>query len=212
MKFKCTIMLFVLSFFMLNINAQKNNKKTIIYGFVKDSLNKPIANVSIFIDGVITNKKTNSKGYYKIRLKKAPNKVSVLSSTYGVEEVLYENENKINFVFDKSSLTKDKFNYTIYKKKPKRAIAANRVYNTIYDYFRDRVSGVRVSGNNEILVRGITSLRSNTAPLFVVNKSPIRNIDTINPNEIKSVSVLKGPECAAYGSRGANGVILINTY
>ncbi len=212
MKFKCTIVLFILSLFVLNVNAQKKSNKIIISGYAKDSLNNPIANASIFINDTVTNKKTNSKGYYKIKLKKTPKKIMALSPVYGVEEVLYVNENEVNFVFDKNSLPKDSFNYVVYKKRPKKAIATNRIYNTIYDYFRDRVSGVRVSGNNEILVRGITSLRSGTAPLFVVNKSPISNIDTINPNEIKSVSILKGPECAAYGSRGANGVILINTY
>ncbi len=211
MKFKYTILLFAFSFFILSANAQRKNKKIVISGFVKDSLNNPVANVSVFIDEVITNKKTNSDGFYKIKLKKAPKKVMVASSAYGVEEVDYNNKNEINFTFNKNSLNKEKFNLVVFKRK-KKSEKTPRIYNTIYDYFRDRVSGVRVSGNNEILVRGITSLRSSTAPLFVVNKSPISNIDAINPNEIKSVSVLKGPECAAYGSRGANGVILINTY
>jgi len=111
-----------------------------------------------------------------------------------------------------NGFNKSKFNYVVFKKKRRNTKKVTRTYTDVYDYFRDRVSGVRVSGSNEILVRGITSFNSGTAPLFVVNKSPISYIGDINPNEIKSVVVLKGPECVSYGVRGANGVILINTF
>ncbi len=212
MKFKCTIMLFVLSFFMLNINAQKNNK-IIISGFVKDSLDRPVAKASIFINDVITNKKTNSQGFYKLKLKRAPKKIMVASPIYGFEEVEYNNNNnnEINFYFNANSLNKEKFNYVVFKRK-KRAEKTPRIFNTVYDYLRARLNGIVITSDNKILIRGTTSFNSSTEPLFIVNSSPISNLDGINPNEITSASVLKGPECAAYGSRGANGVIIINTY
>ena len=94
-----------------------------------------------------------------------------------------------------------------------------------------RIAGVQVTGSNgapgassRMLIRGANSIGSNNQPLFVVDGVPIDNSNigsgtsvdygngaaSINPDDIESVSVLKGPSAAAlYGSRGANGVVLI---
>ncbi|WP_240163546.1 SusC/RagA family TonB-linked outer membrane protein [Spirosoma taeanense] len=96
-----------------------------------------------------------------------------------------------------------------------------------------KIAGVQVTGTNgspgassRILIRGASSIGSNNQPLFVVDGVPIDNSNfgsgtgvdygnaagSINPDDIDNVSVLKGPSAAAlYGSRGANGVILITT-
>lgn len=95
-----------------------------------------------------------------------------------------------------------------------------------------KAAGVQVIGNStvggssRIIIRGESSLDINKSqPLFVVDGMPISNetINTagadygnaaaeINPDDVKSISVLKGPNAAAlYGSRAANGVILITT-
>jgi TonB-linked SusC/RagA family outer membrane protein len=102
-----------------------------------------------------------------------------------------------------------------------------------------RVSGVQISnsagamgGSSRVLIRGANSITGNNSPLYVVDGIIIDNSDfnttntarggggydygnmaqDINPEDIESVSVLKGPAASAlYGSRAANGVILITT-
>ena len=82
-----------------------------------------------------------------------------------------------------------------------------------------RVAGVQVkpvSGEPgaapQILIRGIGSISAGTAPLFVVDGYPTGNIETLNPNDIESFDILKDASATAiYGSRGANGVVIINT-
>jgi TonB-dependent SusC/RagA subfamily outer membrane receptor len=99
-----------------------------------------------------------------------------------------------------------------------------------------KVSGVFVSrpasgaaGSSKVLIRGNNSLRTNSQPLYVVDGVPITNLSTdyssqwggfdygdgisnINPEDIETMSVLKGPNATAlYGQRGNNGVILITT-
>lgn len=98
-----------------------------------------------------------------------------------------------------------------------------------------RVAGVSINqgaglGNStQVIIRGNSSLTGNNQPLYVVDGVVIDNsvlgsagawggrdfgdgIANINPDDIESISVLKGPNAAAlYGQRGANGVILINT-
>jgi TonB-linked SusC/RagA family outer membrane protein len=103
-----------------------------------------------------------------------------------------------------------------------------------------KVSGVNISGSGtqggstKITIRGANSITGNNDPLFIVDGQPIANTDRggspnggglggasndfgsaindINPDDIASISVLKGPNAAAlYGSRAANGVIIITT-
>lgn len=91
-----------------------------------------------------------------------------------------------------------------------------------------KVAGVQISANsgepgggNSIRIRGGTSLGASSDPLFVVDGIPLspngvaggRNpLNFINPNDIQDITVLKDASAAAiYGSRGANGVIIITT-
>jgi TonB-linked SusC/RagA family outer membrane protein len=106
---------------------------------------------------------------------------------------------------------------------------------SVLDALQGKVAGLQISsagtqgGSSKILIRGANSINGNNDPLFVVDGLPMSNADKggspggsradygsamsdINPDDIESVSVLKGPNAAAlYGSRAANGVILITT-
>jgi len=102
-----------------------------------------------------------------------------------------------------------------------------------------RVAGVNIStsstgasGSSRVIIRGASSLTGNNQPLYVVDGIPIINqtngsavgafggehgdggddISSINPDDIKTVSILKGSSAAAlYGSQASNGVIMITT-
>lgn len=106
----------------------------------------------------------------------------------------------------------------------------------VINSLKGRVAGVHINsssagpaGSVYVAIRGNSSLAGNNQPLFVVDGIPINNdnlnqagvgggrdfgdgIKDINPDDIETVSVLKGGNGATlYGSRGANGVILITT-
>jgi TonB-dependent SusC/RagA subfamily outer membrane receptor len=99
-----------------------------------------------------------------------------------------------------------------------------------------KVAGVNITGNatgaggsSRVIIRGNTSLTGNNQPLYVIDGIPIGNdnngsagmwggndggdgISSVNSDDVKSVSVLKGGAAAAlYGSRASNGVIIITT-
>ena len=84
-----------------------------------------------------------------------------------------------------------------------------------------RVAGVQVTSNDgqpgslpNIVIRGANSLTQDNTPLYVIDGFPIEsnNNNTINPADIESINILKDASATAiYGSRGANGVILITT-
>ena len=84
-------------------------------------------------------------------------------------------------------------------------------YSNISDYLRGRVAGVIVNPNGTIQIRGVNSINSATEALILVDGAPYNDINSLNPNDIQSVEVLKDASAAIYGSRGANGVVLITT-
>ncbi|MEX2593080.1 MAG: TonB-dependent receptor plug domain-containing protein, partial [Anditalea sp.] len=84
---------------------------------------------------------------------------------------------------------------------------------------RGKVPGVNIytnsgapTGNNRVVIRGVGTINASSDPLYVVDGVVMENIDVMNPNDIKSIEVLKDASSTAiYGARGANGVILITT-
>jgi len=91
---------------------------------------------------------------------------------------------------------------------------------SVADMLRGRVAGVTVidgpGGSVQIRIRGRRSFNSSSEPLYVIDgliiNMPDGILTGINPNDIDSISVLKDAGAtAAYGSRGANGVVVIKT-
>ncbi|MCK5134658.1 MAG: TonB-dependent receptor plug domain-containing protein [Bacteroidales bacterium] len=87
-------------------------------------------------------------------------------------------------------------------------------YENIFELIRGRFPGVTVSRNNyggAIYVRGATSINMSSEALYVVDGGVTSNIDWIHPCDIRSIDVLKDGMTAIYGSRGASGVVVIET-
>ncbi len=84
---------------------------------------------------------------------------------------------------------------------------------------RGKASGVKIStnsgsptGSNRVVIRGVGTINASTNPLYIVDGVALDNIETMNPNDIQSIEILKDASATAiYGSRGANGVILVTT-
>lgn len=83
-------------------------------------------------------------------------------------------------------------------------------YANIFDLIKGRFSGVTVSGNN-VYIRGSGSFTGQIQALYILNGIETSTIDWISPCQIKSIDILKDSNAAIYGSRGGNGVVIINT-
>ena len=232
-----TKIIFLLLFSAITITAtqaqkgnKKNNKKITISGFVVDGTQRPIANAIIMIDDEKTSKFTDNKGFYKIKVKSDVNKIGIFTLTNGIVEEPVNARTRINFTFTGS--VPDQLNgevlspgdepvnvgyATVRKKDLTNPVGQIDVteskyssYHSIYDVLKGgAVPGVQVSGNS-IRIQGASSLMLSTEPLFVVDGVPVETVDDIQPVMVKSIQVLKGSAASIYGSRGANGVILIN--
>jgi len=83
-------------------------------------------------------------------------------------------------------------------------------YTTIFELMTGRFAGVMVN-NGAIYIRGISSITTSNEALYVVDGVIVSSIDWIVPCEIASINILKDASASIYGSRGANGVVVIET-
>ena len=73
------------------------------------------------------------------------------------------------------------------------------------------VAGVTRSRDGSLNIRGSTSFQGGTEPLYVLDGVPLSGEPVVNIKDIEEIEVLKGSDASMYGTRGANGVILITT-
>lgn len=159
--------------------------------------------------------------------------ILVDKNTTGLTVILAEQDNALDEVVVTAlgiSRQKKSLGYAVQEIKGDNLAEAKEV--NLVNALAGKVAGVRVTnsqgdmGSSRIVIRGETSISGNNQPLFVVDGIPVDNsqlnsagardyantISDINPNDIESISVLKGPNAAAlYGSRAAAGVIIIKT-
>jgi Outer membrane receptor for ferrienterochelin and colicins len=219
--------LFLLSLFVfvLPLSGQKANKKKILTGYVTDANMNPVSGAMILIDKNRTNVSTDSRGYYKVKIKPDATLLTVFSVTTGAGEDSIRRRTSINIKLNTTQSkakvkteTDNSVNIGYGSVDPKNSTqhinnidnSGNKYdsYNNIYDMLKDAIPGAQVSGKS-IIIQGITTFNSSTDALMVVNGFVVNSIDDIQPNEVKSIDVLKGSAASIYGSRGANGVVLI---
>jgi len=196
-KFAGIITLLFFMYTPLNAQTEKNT----VVGIVKDDKNKKITDAVFYFDDVKSEFKTDKSGKFKLKIEPSTKTIKVFSFSRGVLEQEYTGQKKIDFIF----INEFKLPKTTSRKSEK----GNYAYNTIYDMIRAKVPGIRFEPGNKMIIRGETSLQGSVEPLLIVDGSPVSSIDNISPDFVKSITLLKGPETAAYGVRGSNGVILI---
>lgn len=204
--------------------AQKAKKNFTITGRVTDAAQKPVPGATVFIDQEKTGSVTNENGEYRIRVSSKAKEILVFTLLYGAAEQAINERTTIDFIVGEKSAENKKEITTDNKNtpaEPGRTSAENvptgvvdardpkyAHAQTIYDMIRGRFAGVEVSGNS-IRIRGERSLNVSNEPIFVVDGVIVNSLDGISPQTVKSIEVLKGPDASIYGTRGANGVIII---
>ena len=212
--------------FILVSCPQLLGQEITIKGVVKDHLNKPLNNVSVKINNGDTEVFTDASGFYNITV---PEKSKLVFSSEGFKTKKVSTKGKdvinISLKFDEKPYEEKEVNTGYGKiKQSESTISVSSVDEELLERennldmatFLRTVPGIRVveeGGELSILIRGNRSLMSSDAPLIILNGSQYNgSLKNLNPRDIKSIDVLKDASATvAYGSRGANGVILITT-
>lgn len=208
-----------------NLFAQKAGKKYDITGQVVDANDKPVSGAVVLVDSKSTGVFTDDKGTYQVKVKANATKIAVIKLPNGQSEEEINGRTAINFKLggetpppttEVGQSANDEVINMGYGSATKKALTTtirkidgdnkNGSYQNIYEMLMVDPS-VQVSGS-KITIRGINSINS-TDPLLIVNGVPVSSIEGISPQSVKSIEILKGSEASIYGSRGANGVVMI---
>ncbi|WP_225874622.1 SusC/RagA family TonB-linked outer membrane protein [Pedobacter hiemivivus] len=216
-------------------NAGQNNirQNISITGKVTDEMGVPISGVSVKVKGTKTVVLTNNAGVYKITVPAVSSTLVFSFVGFFTQETLVGNRKEIDVKLKEELGNLNEvvvIGYGSVKQKDLTGAVGQVNMKDLekapvasFDQaLAGRLAGVQVSSNDgqpgaegiNIVIRGSGSLTQSASPLYVVDGFPIENFNagSLNINDIESINVLKDASSTSiYGSRGANGVVVIET-
>lgn len=202
----------------------QNNK---ISGTVVDADNLPIVGASVVAVGTHTGTVTDQNGHFTLDAQKG---TTLQISYIGFKTVTVKGNAKTHVVMQEENNTLNEVVAIGYGSVKRKDVAtavssvsaedlATRPIVSAVQGMQGKAAGLQISqasgtpgATPTIRVRGTTSLNGSNNPLFVVDGVPMTDISFLEANDIDNMQVLKDASSAAiYGSRAANGVIIINT-
>ncbi|HEY2726178.1 MAG TPA: SusC/RagA family TonB-linked outer membrane protein, partial [Parafilimonas sp.] len=212
---------------------QHSFAQKVITGKVTDAKNNPIQNASVLIKGNKTGTTTDANGTFKIAVPSSANILVISYIGFAVQEVNIADKTdiEISLVTQSNSLNDVVvIGYGTTKKKDLTGAVTNitekdfnkGILTNPIQQIQGKVAGLVIeqpggdpNQNPVILLRGQSSLSGGITPLIVLDGIPLDDpsiLSNIPASDIASYDVLKDASATAvYGSRGANGVIIINT-
>jgi len=218
---------------LTHVNSLTPKWDTTIKGKIVDEKGETLVGVSIKVKGTTLVTSTDANGAFTISI---PSTVSnpVLEVSYigyTTQEIAVNGKTTLNIQLKSAANDLDEIvvvGYNTVKKSDltgsvvsvgAEEIRSRPVTNAL-QAIQGKAAGVDITSNERpgqlgsILIRGVRSLKASNAPLYVVDGIPLQagGIDAINPNDIETIDILKDASATAiYGSRGANGVVLVTT-
>ncbi|MDL2282298.1 TonB-dependent receptor [Parabacteroides sp. OttesenSCG-928-G06] len=226
MKNPRALLLVLLALTTLSVSAQN----VTLTGTVTDQTNEPVIGATVMEKGSLSNGAvTDIDGHYSLQV---PSNATLLISYVGMksQELAVNGRTEINIVLQDDATALEEvvvIGYGTAKRKDLTgsvasvgadALAAIPVASAM-EAISGKMAGVQVSATEgspdaemKIRVRGGGSITGDNSPLFIVDGFPVNSISDIPPSDIESIDVLKDASSTAiYGSRGANGVVIVTT-
>lgn len=220
----------LLLFFFIALAPPLQAQSNIVSGHVVNETGQPVQGASVVVKGTTTGASTDASGNFRINAP-ANGTLAVSSVGYGTVEVDINGRQSVNITLSTAANSMNEVVVIGYGTQRKEAVTGS-VSSIKGDVVREvpspnitealqgRLAGVDISQTSsqpgatmQIRIRGTRSLTGNNDPLIVLDGIPFAgSIGDIDPNDVQSIDVLKDASATAiYGSRGANGVILITT-
>ncbi|MBD0294413.1 MAG: carboxypeptidase-like regulatory domain-containing protein, partial [Flavisolibacter sp.] len=205
-------------------------QQTQVQGRVTDSKGQPLPGVSVVVKGTSAGTATDNSGNFTITVPNQNASLIISSIGYPTQEVPVGNRTNIPVQLTAVAGQLNEIVVTGYGTQRRREVTAaistvsaeqfnKGNINNVAQLLQGKVSGLSIArpGGNPntgftIRLRGLSTLGANTSPLVVVDGQVVADINTVDPNDIQSIDVLKDAASAAiYGTRGSSGVIIITT-
>ncbi|MBR9913841.1 MAG: SusC/RagA family TonB-linked outer membrane protein [Algicola sp.] len=231
MKLKLTWLMTLFMAFVMQFSFAQEKTITGTVTSAGDGL--PLPGVSVIVKGTSRGVQTDFDGIYSIKANTGETLVFSYVGTKTVEKVVGSaSKIDVSLAEDLTALEEVVIeaysNNAISREKSTSAITTltaesveSRPNASVVTALQGQVSGLNIGtgsgqpgANSTIILRGVGSINGNIEPLFIVDGVPVDedNFRSINQNDIASISVLKDASASSlYGSRGANGAIVVTT-
>lgn len=216
---------------VLSHNTLKAAAQDSVRGIVRDkTTHEPLPGANVYIKGTTIGVSTNAKGGYSLEVTSLTDTLMISYIGYEQEAVPIRGRRLIDIDLTPRTISGKQLvviGYgTVQKKNLIGSVSqvssekfAEHPITRVDQAMQGQMSGVTVltpTGQPgqplDIRVRGEASISASNSPLYVVDGVPVNDITNLNPQDISSIEVLKdAASTAIYGSRGANGVVLITT-
>ncbi|MBV8252058.1 MAG: TonB-dependent receptor [Chitinophaga sp.] len=200
-----------------------------IKGTVTDENGKALQGATIKIKGTSKGTATDANGNFNIEVPNTASRLVISYIGYETVELPAANTGSMKITLQPAQTKMEDVVVVGYGRQKKidltgavgtvnmKELSANASSN-VTSALQGRVAGVTIESNSgapgaglSVTIRGSSTLGTNS-PLVIVDGVPYAGLDGVNPNDIESINVLKDAASAAiYGSRGANGVIIVTT-
>lgn len=203
---------------------------TTISGVVNDKEGEPIIGATVRVDNSKEGTATDIDGNFTLKVSSLPANITITSIGYETKKLKVTSTAPVTVVLSDNSEVLDEVVVIGYGTVRKADLAGSvsvvdskafsaQPITTVGEALQGRVSGVNVisagvpGGSPKIRIRGANSINKSNEPLYVVDGLVRESgLEGINPEDIASMQILKDASSTAiYGSRGANGVVLITT-
>jgi len=209
-----------------------------ISGTITDENDEGLPGVNVLVKNTTIGTVTDVSGKFRLSVPDEADTLVVSSVGYATEEIPIGNRTVIDISMTPDVQSLSEVVVVGYGSQEKRditgaisSVSGEEIREVAVPGFdraiAGKLSGVRISttnaapgGGNQILVRGYSSISADSDPLIVLDGFPLNDgfsksenpLNSINPNDIESIDVLKDASATAiYGARAANGVIIITT-
>ncbi|MEP6748456.1 MAG: SusC/RagA family TonB-linked outer membrane protein [Bacteroidota bacterium] len=222
-------LLFLLAFAAVSITCTSQT----IYGTITAAdTHEPLGNATVRLKNAATTTVADNKGYFAISLTSLPDTILVsytgfitetiaIAQSMGGQALHIQMQRKPGelgavTVVSTGYQTLNKLRATGSFEKIDSALFNRAVSTDVLSRLDGITSGLfvnKTTGENELLVRGLSTINASTAPLIILDNFPYQgDINNINPDDVQSITVLKDAAAASiWGARAGNGVIVINT-
>lgn len=215
-------------FFTMSLSAQNS-----VRGSVKDELGDAIIGATVMLKGTNIGTVTDIEGNYSVdNIEDRPGITLVFSSLgFHTVEMSYTGQGVIDIIMKEDSQMLDEVVVIGYGSLSRKELSSSIVQvnkrdfqqgavNNAFEMIAGKVAGLSVvntatanpNAGSDLQIRGASSINGGYAPLVIIDGIVGGNISSLSPQDIESMTVLKdAASTAIYGTRGADGVILITT-
>ena len=226
-KSRTAIRSFLLIVAALLISSAAFAQQTKVTGKVVDEQNEPVVGATVQVEGTTNGTATNVDGQFtlevnsgaRLRFSYVGFKTLTIKAVNGMKVTMQEDANTLNEVVTIGYGSVKRKDVTTAVSSVSTKDLEKRPIVSALQGMQGMAAGLQISQANgqpgaapTIRVRGTTSLNGSNSPLYVVDGVPVDNVDYLSSDDIDNIQILKDASSAAiYGSRAANGVVIINT-